>query len=62
VKVRARLLRTGDGATKIERIERTITVSGDLSPEQKHRLAEIAHRTPVTRSLLGSLAIDTTLT
>ena len=26
VKVRARLLRTGDGATKVERIERTITV------------------------------------
>ena len=35
VKVRARLLRTGDGATKVERIERTITVSGDLSAEQK---------------------------
>ena len=31
VKVRARLLRTGDGATKVERIERTINVSGDLS-------------------------------
>ena len=62
VKVRARLLRTGDGATKVERIERTINVSGDLSAEQKHRLAEIASRTPVTRSLLGSISIDTTLT
>ncbi len=62
VKVRARLLRTGDGATKVERIERTITVSGDLSAEQKRRLAEIADRTPVTRTLLGSLTIDTTLT
>ena len=31
VKVRARLLRTGDGATKVERIERTVTVTGDLS-------------------------------
>ncbi len=61
VKVRARLLRTGDGATKVERIERTITVSGDLSTEQKHRLAEIAERTPVSRTLRGSLAIDTTL-
>ncbi len=61
VKVRARLLRTGDGATKVERIERTITVSGDLSAEQKHRLAEIADRTPVTRTLRGSLTIDTTL-
>jgi putative redox protein len=61
VKVRARLLRTGDGATKVERIERTITVSGDLSTEQKHRLAEIADRTPVSRTLFGSLTIDTTL-
>ena len=62
VKVRARLLRIGDGAAKVERVERTITVSGDLSAEQRQRLAEIADRTPVTRTLLGSLAIDTTLT
>jgi putative redox protein len=61
VKVRARLLRTGDGATKVERIERTITVSGDLTDEQKHRLAEIASRTPVTRTLRAGLAVDTTL-
>ena len=51
VRVRARLLRTGDGATKVERIERTITVTGDLTAEQKERLAEIADRTPVTRTL-----------
>jgi putative redox protein len=62
VKVRARLLRTGDGATKVERVERVIAVSGPLTQEQKHRLAEIADRTPVTRTLLGSLTIDTTLT
>jgi putative redox protein len=62
VRVRARLLRTGDGATKVERVERTVFLSGDLSTEQRHRLAEIADRTPVTRSLLGSLTIDTTLT
>jgi putative redox protein len=62
VRVRARLLRTGDGATKVERVERTVSLSGDLSAEQRHRLAEIADRTPVTRSLLGSLTIDTTLT
>ena len=30
--------------------------------EQKQRLAEIADRTPVTRTLLGSLTVDTTLT
>ena len=61
VKVRARLFRTGDGATKVERIERAVTVSGDLSTEQKLRLGEIADRTPVTRTLLGSLSIHTTL-
>jgi putative redox protein len=61
VKVRARLLRTGDGATKVERIERTIKVAGDLSDEQKQRLAEIADRTPVSRTLRAGVAINTTL-
>jgi putative redox protein len=61
LKVRVRMLRTGDGATKVERIERTITVSGDLTDEQKARLAEIATRTPVTRSLRAGLVIDTAL-
>jgi putative redox protein len=62
VRVRARLLRTGDGATKIERIERTVTCSAELSEEQRSRLAEIADRTPVTRTLRSGLAIDTVLT
>jgi putative redox protein len=61
VKVRARLLRTGDGANKVERIERTIKVSGDLTDEQKARLAEIAERTPVSRTLRAGMVIDTTL-
>jgi putative redox protein len=61
VRVRARLLRTGDGATKVERIERTITVGGGLTDEQKLRLAEIADRTPVTRTLRAGLSIDGTL-
>jgi putative redox protein len=60
IKVRARLLRTGDGATKVERIERTIEITGDLSDEQRARLAEIADRTPVTRTLRAGLTIDTT--
>jgi putative redox protein len=62
VRVRARLLRIGDGATKVERIERTIKVDGELSDEQRRRLAEIADRTPVTRTLRTGLSIDTTLT
>ncbi len=61
VTVRARLLRTGDGATKLERVERSVTVTGDLSAQQRARLAEIADRTPVTRTLKKGLTIDTTL-
>ncbi len=61
VDVRARLLRTGDGAAKEERIERSIRVHGELSTGQKQRLAEIADRTPVTRTLQGALAITTTM-
>ena len=61
VNVRARLLRTGDGAAKKERIERSIRVHGDLSFDQKRRLAEIADRTPVTRTLQRGLVITTTL-
>ncbi len=60
--VRAVLLRTGDGATKVERIERTIRVSGDLTGEQRQRLGEIADRTPVTRTLQAGLTIDTSFT
>jgi putative redox protein len=60
ISVRAQLLRTGDGATKVERIERTIKVTGDLSKEQRERLAEIADRTPVTRTLHSGLEIATT--
>ncbi len=61
VKVRARILRTGDGAAKVERIERTVKVDGDLSAEQKQRLAEIAERTPVSRTLRAAMDIHTTL-
>jgi putative redox protein len=60
VSVRARLLRTGDGATKVERIERSIRVTGELTVEQRQRIAEIADRTPVTRTLREGLVIDTT--
>ena len=61
VKVRARLLRTGDGASKVERIERTIKLDGGLTAEQKQRLAEIAERTPVTRTLRAGMDIHTTV-
>jgi putative redox protein len=60
--VRARLHRTGERATKVERVERTMTFTGDLSADQEERLAEIADRTPVTRTLMTGVTIDTTIT
>jgi putative redox protein len=43
------------------RIERAITVAGDLTQEQRARLAEIAERTPVTLTLKSGLEIRTDL-
>lgn len=61
IKVRAQLFRAGEGADKVERIVRTIHFTGDVTAEQKARLGEIAGRTPVTRTLLSGIAIDTTV-
>jgi putative redox protein len=61
ITVRARLLRTGDGATRSDRIERTISFTKEVSDEQRHRLRQIADRTPVTRTLREGLPIDTTI-
>ncbi len=47
-----------DGA---EIIDRTLHFEGDLSDEQKARLADIAERTPVTLTLKRGLAINTKL-
>ncbi len=46
---------------KRSRIERVITLSGDLSQEQRARLAEIAERTPVTLTLKEGAEIETSL-
>jgi putative redox protein len=61
IRVRARLLRIGEGASKSERIERSIRVGAALTEEQADRLPEIADRTPVTRTLLAGVTITTTL-
>jgi putative redox protein len=61
ITVRARLLRSGDGATRSDRIERTIGIAEEISDEQRDRLGEIADRTPVTRTLREGLPIDTTI-
>lgn len=44
-----------------ERIERTITLDGELSEEQRARIAEIAEKTPVTLTLKRGLPIVTEL-
>jgi putative redox protein len=61
IRVRARLLRIGEGASKAERIERSIRVGAELTEQQADRLLEIADRTPVTRTLLAGVTITTTL-
>ena len=44
-----------------QRIDRTLTVTGELSDEQRARLADIAERTPVTLTLKGGIEIKTEL-
>lgn len=57
IHVGLRFLREGDTA----RIERTLTLDGDLDDAQRARLADIAERTPVTLTLKGGVPIHTTL-
>jgi putative redox protein len=44
-----------------DRIDRSIAVTGDLTDEQKARLAEIAEKTPVTLTLKAGVEIVTEL-
>lgn len=44
-----------------ERIERKLSLEGNLSEEQRARIADIAERTPVTRTLKRGLSIRTEL-
>jgi putative redox protein len=53
--VDVRFTRRGDESL----IERTVTLYGDLSEEQRARLAEIAERTPVTLTLRNGVSIRT---
>lgn len=41
------------------RVDRTVAINGDLDPEQRARMAEIAERTPVTLTLKAGLEIHT---
>ena len=42
----------------VERIEREITLEGDLSDELRARMLEIAEKCPVFRTLSGQMRID----
>ena len=46
---------------KIDRITRIIKLIGDLKPDQKKRLLEIADKCPVHRSLKSEISIKTEL-
>jgi len=48
----------GEKSSKIDRIEKEITIQGDLSEEQLDRLLEISKKCPVHRTLLQDIEID----
>ncbi len=48
-------------AAKLDRIERRITLTGELSVEQRQRLLEIANLCPVHKSLTSKIDIQTEL-
>ncbi len=52
----------GDGETKrVHRIERELTLTGDLSDDERESLRVIAERCPVNRTLVEEKDISTTL-
>lgn len=51
----------GQNGGKLDRFERRITLTGDLTDEQRTRLLEIANRCPVHRTLEGKIEIKTEL-
>ncbi len=46
---------------KLDHIDRNITLSGELTQEQKDKLLEIANKCPVHRTLTSKIIITTTL-
>jgi putative redox protein len=50
-----------EGGGKLDRIGRIITLTGDLSPEQRARMLEIANKCPVHRTLCSDIRIDSSL-
>lgn len=58
-KVYAEDCATCEKGTKLDRIERVVTLFGPLSEEQKARLMEIADKCPVHRTLTSKIEIVT---
>jgi putative redox protein len=58
IKVALRHEKTADGA---DRIVREVRLSAPLTEEQRARLAEIAEKTPVTKTLKAGASIETQL-
>jgi putative redox protein len=46
------------GDAFIHRVERSVTIEGELSDEQHARLQEIAHKCPVHRTLSGEIVVS----
>lgn len=45
----------------VDHIERVITLEGDLTPEQRQRMLEIANKCPVYRTLTSNIQIESTI-
>ena len=50
-----------DPESRVDIIERSITLQGELTPEQIARLIEVADRCPVHRTLTGEIKIKTSV-
>jgi putative redox protein len=46
------------GDAFIHRVERSVTIEGELSEEQHARLQEIAHKCPLHRTLTGEIVVS----
>jgi putative redox protein len=46
------------GDAFIHRVERSVTIEGELSDEQHARLQEIAHKCPLHRTLSGEIVVS----
>lgn len=50
-----------EGHGKVDRISRTITLQGDLTPEQRSSLLAIANKCPMYRTLQSDIRIESVL-